>query len=132
MPISLHKSENNSGSGLQMRAIIPSLKISTPSAVLRFDCVVGRRPNTSPLFIFIVYYSTDDMAAPSTRQYNLHSSDQQTVQLPVELHMAEDSTFLKDLLASQKTPGSGQVSANDSSINDSDCEALIASSDEES
>ena len=33
-----------------MRAIIPSLKISTPSAVLRFDCVVGRRPNTSPLY----------------------------------------------------------------------------------
>ena len=43
--------------------------------------------------------------------------------------MAEDSTFLKDLVASQKTPGSGQVSDNDSSINDS--EALIASSDEE-
>ena len=83
-------------------------------------------------FIFIVYYFTDDVAATSTHQYNLRSSDQQTVQLPVELHMTEDSTFLKDLLASQKTPGSGQVSDNDCPINDSDCEALIASSDEES
>ena len=44
--------------------------------------------------------------------------------------MTEDSTFIKDLLASQKIPES--VSDNDSSINDSDCEALIASSDDDS
>ena len=35
-------------SGLQMRAIISSLQISTPTAVLRFDSLVGRRPATSP------------------------------------------------------------------------------------
>ena len=46
--------------------------------------------------------------------------------------MAEDNTFLKDLLSSRKTAGSGRVSDNDSSINDSDCEVLVASSDEES
>ena len=56
------------------------------------------------------------MAAQSTRQYNLHSNGQETIQLPVELHMAEDSTFMKDLLASKKTSLSGQVSDNDSSI----------------
>ena len=54
VPISLHKSENNSGSGLQMRAILPSLKISTPNAVLRFDGVVGRRPTTSPLLLLLL------------------------------------------------------------------------------
>ena len=84
------------------------------------------------VFYFIVYYFTDDMPAASTRQYNLCSSDHQTVQLPVELHMVEDITFLNDLLASQKTPGSGQVFDNYSSINDSDCESLIASYDKES
>ena len=71
------------------------------------------------------------MATASTRQYNLHSNGHDTLQLPVELHMAEDRTFMKDLLASQKNPLSRQVSDNDSSINDSDCEALIASSGDE-
>ena len=38
-------------SDFQMRAIIwPSLQISTPSAVLRFDYVVGRKPATAPLY----------------------------------------------------------------------------------
>ena len=37
-----------------MWAIIPSLQISTPSAVLRFDSVVGRKPATAPLF-FIAF-----------------------------------------------------------------------------
>ena len=55
IPISLHKSENNfSGRGFQMRAVIQSLQISTPSAVLRFDCVVGGKLATAPLF-FISY-----------------------------------------------------------------------------
>ena len=45
--------------------------------------------------------------------------------------MAEDSTFMMDRLASQKASISWQVSDNDSSNNDSDCEALIASSDDE-
>ena len=36
-----------------MWAIIPSLQISTPSAVLRFDSVVGRKPATAPLFYLI-------------------------------------------------------------------------------
>ena len=71
------------------------------------------------------------MAAPSTGQYNLRSNGKE-VHLPVELHMAEDSTFMRDLLHAQKSSSSGQVSDNDSSINESDCEALIATSDDES
>ena len=67
--------------------------------------------------------------AASTRQYNLRSAGQGTVELPVELHMSEDSTFMKELLASQQDSTTGQVSDNDSSINESDCEALIASSE---
>ena len=71
------------------------------------------------------------MAVPSTRQYNLRSNGKE-VHLPVELQMAEDSTFMRDLLHAQKSSSSGQVSDNDSSINESDCEALIATSDDES
>ena len=41
IPISRHKSENFPESGFQMQVIIQSLQISTPSAVLRFDSVVG-------------------------------------------------------------------------------------------
>ena len=67
--------------------------------------------------------------AASTRQYNLRLAGQGTVELPVELHMSEDSTFLKELLASQQDSATGQVSDNDSSIHESDCEALIASSE---
>ena len=44
--------------------------------------------------------------------------------------MAKDSTFLRNLLASQIASIYGQVCDNDSSINESDCEALIASSDD--
>ena len=44
--------------------------------------------------------------------------------------MSEDSTFLKQLMAGQSSSNSRQVS-DISSINDSDCDALIASSDEE-
>ena len=71
------------------------------------------------------------MAIPSTRQIYLCFTDQETVQLPVELHMVEDSTFMRDLLASQKASTSGHVSDNEYCINESDCEALIPSSDEE-
>ena len=67
--------------------------------------------------------------AAFTRQYNLRSTSQETVQLPVELHMTQDSAFLRDLLTSQQASATGQVS-DESSINDSDCEALIASSDD--
>ena len=67
------------------------------------------------------------MAAPSTCQYNLRSNGNE-VHLFVELHMA----FMRDLLHAQKSSSSGQVSDNDSSINESDCEALIATSDDES
>ena len=38
---------------------------------------------------------------------------------------------MKDFLAAQKASTSGQVSDNESSITESDCEALVASSDEE-
>ena len=46
--------------------------------------------------------------------------------------MAEDSTFLRDLLASQNALIHEQVSDNDSSINEFGCEALMVSSDDES
>ena len=39
---------------------------------------------------------------------------------------------MRDLLATQKSSTSGQVSDNDSSIHESDCEALTASSDDDS
>ena len=45
--------------------------------------------------------------------------------------MSEDNTFMKELLVSQQEPTTGQVSDNDSSIDESDCEALIASSDDD-
>ena len=82
------------------------------------------------LFLLFTVYSDERATAP-TRQYNLRSNGRKTMQLPAELHMAEDSTFLKDLLASQKTPLSGQVPDSDSSLNASDCEALIATSGDE-
>ena len=71
------------------------------------------------------------MATVSTRQYNLRLQGQDTIQLPVELHLAEDATFMKDLLASERNPQLRQVSDNDSSINNFDYEALIATSDDE-
>ena len=80
-------------------------------------------------FLVLLCLLSDDMAA-STRQYNLCSTSQETVQLPVELHMTQDSAFLRDLLTSQQASVTGQVS-DESSINDSDCEALFASSDDE-
>ena len=82
------------------------------------------------VFSSIVLNSSDDMAA-SFRQYNLRSAGQGTVEVPVELHMSEDNTFMKELLVSQQEPTTGQVSDNDSSIHESDCEALIASSDDD-
>ena len=46
----------------QMRAIIwPSLQISTPSAVLRFDSVVGRKPAT---YFTLVYLHCSDNINP--------------------------------------------------------------------
>ena len=63
------------------------------------------------------------MAGTSTRQYNLRSGNQETLQFPVQL---EDVKFLTELLKQQN----GQVSDSESSISESDCEALIASDPE--
>ena len=63
-----------------------------------------------------------DMAGSSTQQYNLRSGNQETLQFPVQLQM-EDGKFLTELLKQQN----GQVSDSESSISESDCEALIAS-----
>ena len=62
------------------------------------------------------------MAGTSTRQYNLRSGKQETLQLPVQLQL-EDTKFLIELLKQQN----GQVSDSESSISESDCEVLIAS-----
>ena len=62
------------------------------------------------------------MAATSTRQYNLRSGKQESLQFPVQLQL-DDTKFLTELLRQQN----GQVSDSESSISESDCEALIAS-----
>ena len=48
------------------------------------------------------------------------------MELPVQLHLADDEKFLSDLLASDRTQ-TGQVSGSDSSLNDTDCDALLNS-----
>ena len=60
--------------------------------------------------------------AASTRQYNLRSGKQESLQFPVQLQL-DDTKFLTELLRQQN----GQVSDSESSISESDCEALIAS-----
>ena len=66
------------------------------------------------------------MADKVTRQYNLRSKEE-VVELPVQLQLSDDGRFMSDLLA-KEGKHIGQVSDSDSSINDSDCEALIQSS----
>ena len=62
------------------------------------------------------------MAGTSTRQYNLRSGKQESLQFSVQLQL-EDGKFLTKLLKQQN----GQVSDSESSISESDCKALIAS-----
>ena len=66
------------------------------------------------------------MADKVTRQYNLRSKEE-LVTLPVQLQLSDDGRFMSDLLAKEGSH-TGQVSDSESSINDSDCEALIHSS----
>ena len=65
------------------------------------------------------------MAGTSTRQYNLRSGKQESLQFPVQLQLDNDK-FLTELLKQHN----GQVSDTESSISESDCEALIASDQE--
>ena len=65
------------------------------------------------------------MAGTSTRQYNLRSGNQEALQFPVQLQL-EDGKFLTELLKQQD----GQVLDSESSISESDYEALIASDSE--
>ena len=65
------------------------------------------------------------MAGTSTRQYNLRSGNQEALQFPAQLQL-EDGKFLTELLKQQN----GQVLDSESSISESDCEALIASDSE--
>ena len=66
------------------------------------------------------------MADRVTRQYNLRSKED-VVAVPVQLQLSDDGRFMSDLLANKGTH-TGQVSDSESSINDSDCEALTQSS----
>ena len=66
------------------------------------------------------------MADRVTRQYNLRSKED-VVEVPVQLQLSDDGRFMSDLLANEGTH-TGQVSDSESSVNDSDCEALIQSS----
>ena len=63
---------------------------------------------------------------------NTRSGKREEVHLPMQIQMSEDRAFLKTSFASQEqgSSNSGQVS-DISSINESDCEALIASSEDE-
>ena len=65
------------------------------------------------------------MAEAATRPYNLRSREQ-VVELPVQLHLADDEKFISDLLAGDRTQ-TGQISGSDSSLSDTDCDALINS-----
>ena len=65
------------------------------------------------------------MAEAATRLYNLRSREP-VVELPVQLHLADDEKFISDLLAGDRTQ-TGQVSGSDSSLSDNDCDALITS-----
>ena len=65
------------------------------------------------------------MAETATRPYNLRSREQ-VIELPVQLHLADDEKFISDLLAGDRTQ-TGQVSGSDSSLSDNDCDALITS-----
>ena len=65
------------------------------------------------------------MAEAATHPYNLRSREE-VVELPVQLHLADDEKFISDLLASDRTH-TGQVLGSDSSLNDTDCDALVNS-----
>ena len=65
------------------------------------------------------------MAEAATHPYNLRSREE-TVELPVQLQLSDDTRFMSDLLANNNKEY-GQVSDTDSSINERDCEALLNS-----
>ena len=68
------------------------------------------------------------MADIPTRQYDLRSGRREELHVPVHIQMSEDSTFLKQLMATQGqgSSNSGQVS-DISSLNESDCDVLKTS-----
>ena len=69
------------------------------------------------------------MEEPAIRHYNLRSGNHESYSLPVQLHLSDDfSHFLSDLLTCDRANKTGQVSDTESSISESDCEALISSS----
>ena len=65
------------------------------------------------------------MAEAATRPYNLRSREE-VVALPVQLRLSDDNRFMSNLLASNRAQ-TGQVSGSDSSIHDSDSDALVNS-----
>ena len=74
---------------------------------------------------FLLFTHTDDMAEAATHPYNLRLREE-VVELPVQLQLSDDTRFMSDLMASDRTQ-TGQVSDTDSSIDESDCEALVYS-----
>ena len=65
------------------------------------------------------------MAEKGKRQYNLRSVSD-SVQLPVQIHMASDTEFLSKLSKNQQNSD-----ADESEISDLNCSALVESSDDE-
>ena len=66
--------------------------------------------------------------------YNLRSNSKDTVQFPVQIEVADDNQFLKDLSHQKATSVSTEADmsdSNDTSDCDIDCDALVQHSDEE-
>ena len=63
------------------------------------------------------------MAEAVTCPYKLRPREE-VMELPVQLHLSDDNRFMSNLLAGNRTH-TGEVSGSDSSIHDSDCDALV-------
>ena len=74
---------------------------------------------------YYTIFAIDKMAEKGKMQYNLRSVSN-SVQLPVQIHMASDSEFLSKLSQNQKNSD-----VDESDISDLNCSALVESSDDE-
>ena len=66
------------------------------------------------VFSFYSLHYTGDMPEPATRSYNLRS-EEEVVELPLQLRLLDDIRFMSDLLTSKRTH-TGQVSDSECSI----------------
>ena len=66
--------------------------------------------------------------------YNLRSTKNNIIELPVEIQLAEDKTFIETVLKNNSTVSDieNRMSDSDVSVSDLDCSGLINDSDEAS